>query len=182
MKKIVSIAVSGPNGTGKTTICTNLSRRLQWEHVNVGQEFRRLAEEFNLLIEDFGSVPDEILLQIDELMKNRMANETNTIWDGRLSCFLSRDRPDIFKILCTADFEIRASRTSIRDIIPLEEAKELIIAREDEEKNVFRRLYKLEDPFDLRWIDLVVDTSYNTPQELAEKIIATMGFRVKELD
>ena len=54
-------------------------------------------------------------------------------------------------------------------------AKKKILAREVEEKSVFKRLYKLDNPFDLQWIDLVVDVSNKTPEELGSDIITEMG-------
>ena len=175
MSKYVSLALSGSNSTGKTTLCEVLSNKLGWNHVTVGQEFRRLANEYNLKIEDFGSIPDKILRQVDVIMRERMTNEQKTIWDGRLSCFLARDHKEIYKVLCTASLEVRAHRSSERENISLTEAKQLILNREIEERQVFNRLYGLDNPFDEIWIDLIVDTSRNTPEELAYIVLDSIG-------
>lgn len=168
--------MSGANGTGKTTLCSVLSARLRWKHVKIGEEFRRIAEEFKLDIKDFGSVPDDVLHKVDLIMEEKMAVEKQVVYDGRLSCYLARNRPNIFKILCRANLDVRVERTSIRDNMTIEEAKKQIKAREVEEKKVFKRLYELENPFDLQWIDLVVDSSDKTPEALVSEIIAAIDF------
>jgi len=177
MDKITSIAISGQNSTGKTTLCTVLSKRLQWNHVKIGQVFRGLAKKYNLEIEQFGSVPDDFLMEVDSEMQKRMASETSIIWDGRLSCFYARDRVDIFKIFCKADLEVRSYRASVRDKVTIDVAKGQILSREEEEKRVFTRLYNLEDPYDKQWIDLEVDTSTNTPEEIADFILTIIAQR-----
>lgn len=174
--KISAIAISGANGTGKTTLCSVLSDRLRWKHVNIGQEFRRITEGFKLDIKDFGSVPDDVLQKVDLIMEEKMDEEEHVIYDGRLSCYLARNRPNIFKILCKANLDVRVERTSTRDNITIEEAKKRIQAREVEEREVFKRLYNLENPFDLQCIDLVVDASEKNPEELVNEIFDAIEF------
>jgi len=169
---ITNIAISGPNNSGKTTICNLLSQELGWEHIKIGEEFRKLTDQYNLDIEDFGSIPDEQLMHIDEMMKQRMRKDTHLIWDGRLSCFLAKERQDIFKILCTADFETRVQRASNRMKLDLYKAKIRINQREREENEVFKRLYQLDDPFMASWFDLTIDTSDCTPEQAVDEILS----------
>jgi len=168
--------MSGANGTGKTTLCSVLSDRLQWKHVRIGHEFRRISKELKLEIKDFGSIPDELLREVDLIIDQKMASEEQVVYDGRLSCFLARNRANIFKIVCKADLEIRVKRTATRDNLTIAKARKKILDREMEEKTVFKRLYDLDNPFDHQWIDLVVDASNKTPEELGSDIITEMGF------
>ena len=172
------MAVSGSNSTGKTTLCKVLSMRLNWKHVTVGGEIRKLAEEFNFNIEEFGSLPDEILIEVDNRMRERMTTEKNTIWDSRLSCYLSKDFDKIFKVLCVANINVRTLRSSKRDKISVDDARKLIYKRESEESAVFKRLYGLSNPFNEKWMDLIIDTSYLTPEELAQKVITVLELSI----
>jgi len=181
MNSITSIAISSQNNTGKTTLSSVLSERLQWKHIRIGEEFRKLANEYNLDIEKFGSIPDEKLILIDEIMKKRMSIEEKKIWDGRLSCFLARGRKDILKVFCTADLNVRIIRASIRSNIDHDTAKKQILDREIEEKKVFHRLYHLDNPYDKKWIDLILNTSTNSPSELAQIVIENINLSKRSL-
>ena len=77
----------------------------------------------------------------------------------------------VFKVYCHANLDIRAQRTVQRDNISLNEAKQKIFAREQEENKVYKRLYGISELFNLLWIDLVVDTSFDLPEYLALKVI-----------
>ena len=57
---ITSIAVSGQCSSGKSTLCRVLDKKLGWKHVNVGDEFKRLAVEHGFRIENFGSIPENM--------------------------------------------------------------------------------------------------------------------------
>jgi cytidylate kinase len=104
-------------------------------------------------------------------MKKRMYSQKNVIWDGRLACFLAKDKKDILKVFCKSNFETRVERTSVRDNISLEKARNLILKREKEEAGVFNRLYGLENPYKKEWIDIFLDTSNQSPEALALSLL-----------
>jgi cytidylate kinase len=133
-------------------------------------EFRRLSAIEDLKIEDFGSIPDASLRKVDEQIRQRIQNEVNKIWDGRLTCYLAHDNTRIFKIFCIATFGIRVERCANRDNISLEEANRKVEAHDIEESNVFKRLYGFSNPYNERWVDLQLDTSYASPEILVDKV------------
>jgi len=168
---LLSIAVSGQCSTGKSTLCKVLSKRLNWKYVDIGGEFKNVARRHGLRIEDFGAIPEDKLRKIDKQMQRRMKTETNTVWDSRLSCYLARKNRGVFKVYCRAGFEIRVERTANRDSISMDEAAQKVLARDREEIAVFTRLYGILDPCNEKWIDLIIDTSNNSPEELADRVI-----------
>jgi len=166
-----SLAVSGQCCAGKSTLCRILSKKLKWKHVDVGSEFRKIAKLQGLRIEEFGSIPDEILRNIDDQICHGIETKEYTIWDGRLTCYLARDKTMVFKVYCTANLDIRANRAANRDNISIEEAKKNVLARDAEEARVFKRLYGFSDPYDPKWANLYLDTSSDSPEELANIVI-----------
>lgn len=169
-----SLAVSGQCCSGKSTLCKILSKKLNWTHVNVGNEYRKIARLKGLEIEKFGSIPDTLLRQIDDQIRQRIRNETNTIWDGRLVCFLAHDNMKVFKVYCVADLDVRAMRSGNRDKMPFEKAKRKVLTRDVEEADVFKRLYSILNPYNSKWVNLRLDTSSNSPEELANIVIQAL--------
>lgn len=167
-----SIAISGLCCTGKSTLCQLLSDYLNYEHVDIGQEFKKMAKESGLGIEHFGSLPDAMLRSIDIKIMNRMLSDSSIIWDSRLSCYLAKNYSNIFKIFVYADFETRINRYILRNDISRADAKCIILKREKEEKSVFNRLYSIDDPYHSDWIDFSLDTSRGTPQELLATVLS----------
>ncbi|MCW4049904.1 MAG: cytidylate kinase family protein [Candidatus Bathyarchaeota archaeon] len=172
MSKYNSIAISGLCCTGKSTLCQLLSDYLNYEHVDIGQEFKKMIKKSGLRIEQFGSLPDETLRNMDTQIIKRMRSETDIVWDSRLSCYLARNYPNIFKIFVHADMETRINRYISRNNISRADAEHLILKRENEEKTVFKRLYSIDDPYQSEWVDFSLDTSRNDPQELMEIILS----------
>jgi predicted cytidylate kinase len=165
-----SIAVSGQACSGKSTICSLLAQSLFWKHVNIGAEFRKLANIAGLEIEKFGSVPENQLRKVDQEITQRIRKEPQVIWDGRLACYLSRDINTVFKVYCTLPVEMRIKRLANREKITLSEARGKISDRDSEEKNVFERLYGLSNQFDPQWVNLQIDTS-SSPDELIKQAL-----------
>jgi cytidylate kinase len=60
---------------------------------------------------------------------------------------------------------------ALRDNISLDKAKQKVLAREKEENTVYERLYNISELFDKKWVDLKIDTSHDSPETLALKVI-----------
>jgi cytidylate kinase len=125
-----SIAVSGQACSGKSTICKLLGEKTGWTHVDVGSEFRKLAVNCHLEIEQFGSIPETSLREVDQEIAQRIAKEFNKIWDGRLVCYLSQPVDSVFKVYCTAPMEVRTKRLSQRERISIADASGKIKKRD----------------------------------------------------
>lgn len=169
-----SLAVSGQCCSGKSTLCRVLSKKLNWTHVDVGNEFRKIAKTKGIGIEKFGSIPEKLLRQVDDQIRQRIQTEVNTIWDGRLTCYLAHENMRIFKIYCVADLDVRAERCASRDKMPFEEAKRKVLTRDIEEADVFKRLYGFSNPYNTEWVNLRLDTSYKSSKELASIVIRAL--------
>ena len=169
-----SLTVSGECSSGKSTLCRTLSQRLNWRHVDIGKEFRRISELRGFRIEEFGSVPDPLLRQIDDRIQYRIRTEVDVVWDGRLTCYLARNIIKIFKVYCVADPNVRAKRSANREKISFKEARRNVLARDTEEVDVFKRLYGMSNPYSKKWVNLRLDTSYKPPEELADTVLRAL--------
>jgi cytidylate kinase len=166
-----SLAVSGQCCSGKSTLCKTLSKKLNWAHINVGNEYRKIAKLKSIEIENFGSIPNTLLRKIDDQIHQRIQTEEHKIWDGRLACYLARDNMKVFKVYCVADLDVCAERSVNRDKTPFEQAKRKVLTRDIEEADVFKRLYGISNPYNIKWVNLRLDTSFNFPEELANMVI-----------
>jgi len=73
-----SPAISGQCSSGKSTLSKLLAKKLGWNYVNAGNEFKRLAAEQGLPIEYFGSIPEKVLRAIDIQNEERIKTERNS--------------------------------------------------------------------------------------------------------
>lgn len=58
-----SLAVSGQCCSGKSTLCRVLSKKLNWTHVDVGNEFRKIAKIKGYRNREVWDHPDKLLRQ-----------------------------------------------------------------------------------------------------------------------
>lgn len=154
---MVTVAISGLHGTGKTTAAEALSEKFDLRRVSAGSVFRRLAKERNMSLKEFSSYVEDHP-EIDREMDGKIAREgekDNVLLDARLAGWMAKDA-DI-RILLTAPLEKRVKRISERDGRPYEEVKEETLVREESEKKRYRELYDI-DVDDHSVFDLIINT------------------------
>lgn len=171
------IAISGPAGSGKTTLARLLSELLRIPLISTGIVFRGIAEErgidvlqLNLLAEKDHSID----LQLDSMIVEQAKGMKDCILESRLACLmLRRAGMAPFCIYVNASEEIRASRIGERDGEEFESSLGRMREREKSEKRRYMAIYGM-DPSDERAYDLVLDSSGSPPDELAEKVLGAL--------
>ena len=175
--KINIITISGELASGKGTVTELLSKELNYEIYRNGAYFRKLAKEkgmdvttFNIYVESH----PEIDRQIEKSAAEYAKTHTNLIVDARLGWWVV---PDSFKVYLVVDSDIAANR-AFND--PNRKDTESF-ATVEEQKHDMQERYRLENEryFNLYGVhkedksnyDLVIDTSYMTPEEVKETII-----------
>ena len=174
MKGLV-IAISGPPGSGTTTIGKYVAEKLNLKFFSPGLYFKKLSREKNqskaamkLLKTRFGS-SEALHKHIDELQV-KMAEKGNIVVEGTLSIHFLKNITNL-KIWLDTPLEIRAKRTSKRDRIPWKRLMNEILERERIERKVWKKTYGF-DYFDQKnEADLVLDTSHMTVEKTVRKVL-----------
>ncbi len=171
------ITISGPPGSGKSTLSKILSVRLGLELVSMGDIFRKCAHDRCISLEEFGQIAkcnEKIDREIDEMQK-KIANEKDDILiEGRLSGFLVDAN---LKVWLKAPLEIRAQRIAKREGKQVSKAMAETSEREECERERYLKYYSININ-NLSVYDIIIDSSRWNPEELNEIIEKAAKFRI----
>ena len=154
-----NIALSGDVGTGTTTLGRNVPSTLDWQHVNAGDYFRAYHRERGIPLEKTKEIPEEVDRQLDGQFADDMAVQTEKVFESHLAGWLARDLPKTYKILCITDQRVAMPRIAAREGWSIDEATKYSQQRTRDLNEKFKYLYGVEDPYDPRLFDLVIDTT-----------------------
>lgn len=161
----IVIAVSGPPGSGKTTLAQNLARILGLRYFSTGAIFRRLAKEKGIPLEELSRIA-ETDYSIDRYIDSQAINEARkgrVVLDGHLTAWIARDYADLL-IYVTAPLEIRIQRIAERENRPFQEVLRETLIREKSEKKRYKDIYGI-DVNDLSIFDLIINNKRLNSQE-----------------
>jgi cytidylate kinase len=172
MKKI--IAMSGDIGSGKSSVAAALKEMTAFDVISTGKIQREIAErrgvttlELNKISQTDRSIDDEIDSYVIEIGKTR----DNLIIDSRLAWhFIST----AYKVFLSVEPRIGAERVfnasrSDENNPSFDATLENNLKRQDFEDKRFYDLYSVNFRNHNNY-DLVIDTSYVTPESVASKI------------
>jgi cytidylate kinase len=174
MAKIISI--TGDLGSGKSTVSSILCKQLNYEYIYTGKIQRDIALKYNMTtleLNKYSETHPEIDEEIDSTFKS-LNDSANLIVDSRLAWFFI---PQSFKVFLKTDLTVAANRISgdsqrgNEKYSSKEDAINKITARKASENKRYMELYGA-DCSDLSNFNLIVDTSYITPEQVAETILA----------
>jgi len=175
----MKITISGPPGSGTTTLAEHLAHRHGYILISAGELFRQMAKEKGLDIAQFGkSAENESAIDalIDARQKEVAAGHNDVIIEGRLSGWMIEDAD--LRIWLTAPPSVRAKRIVQRDGGDEYEARKKTIEREECEYRRYRKYYKININ-DLSPYNLVIDTELWNPDQLAGIVDLAMGYLKK---
>src|SRR5437867_12774993 len=135
---LMIVAVSGPPGSGKTTVAERIAKTHRYELVSVGALFRERADDFSMSLEKFGRYAEGHPVIDQELDANAlrrvgalMKEGKDVVVDGRLQPWLLKKNG----IPCLTDpidapFGVRADRIAGREGKSLDQSKKALRERE----------------------------------------------------
>jgi cytidylate kinase len=177
----MELTVSGPIGSGKSTIAKFLAARLDARYLSTGDIFRENARKHGMTVEafnEFAETHPEVDVDQDNYLIERMKTSDRLVIDSRLAGWLSYiNWIGAFRIYITADDKTRVERISGREKITPDLAAVLISRREKSEAKRYRDLYGI-DIGDTTIYDIVLDTTNMKPEDAVNMIIE----RNKELN
>lgn len=169
------ITISGPPGSGKTTVARIVANHISAELISAGSFFRKIASEMGISVvelnrraeSDFSidsKLDSEILRRV---LEARNANR-NVIVESHIAGWLLKEY-STFSIYLNAPVEERARRISIRDKMSFNDALLEIFRREFSHYTRFMQYYGI-DISDISLFDLSINTKKMKPEEIASLV------------
>ena len=174
--KNIKISLAGDLGSGKTTVGKLLAARLGAQIYSTGTIQRKIATEMGMTtleLNKYSETHPEIDDRIDDGLRALDKEETDVIIDSRMAWHFV---PASFAVYMAADPVVSAKRimNAGRESEPfssLEEAVRSVGERRKSEMLRYEKLYGVNIK-DLENYDYVIDTSFVSPETVAEHIAA----------
>lgn len=173
------ISLAGDLGSGKSTVSKILIERLGATYYSTGAICRAIASKHGMSIVEMNVYMEthpEIDKEIDDGLRALSDIEENMIIDSRMAWHFVRDT---FRVYMTTELAesakriLRAGRAEEK-AATVEETAQNIRARKASERKRYAEQYGV-DCKDLGNYDLVVDSTFATPEEVAECILTAFA-------
>ena len=169
------ITISGPAGSGKSTVAAGLAERLGSEHISGGDIFRDLAAERDLTPLELNKLAEEdeaIDLDLDRRQRELATGREDLVLESRLAGWMAGNEAD-FRIWLDAPLDIRIERIAAREDKPIATAREETVERADSEALRYREYYGI-DIDELEIYDLALNTARFSPGAVLDVVITAV--------
>ena len=169
------LTISGPAGSGKSTVAAALAEELGYDHVSGGDIFRELAAERDLTpleLNRLAEEDDQIDRDLDRRLRELAASRDDLVLESRLAGWMAGDHAD-FRIWLDAPLSVRAERIADREDKPVDVAREETRKRSDSEALRYEEYYGI-DIEDLSIYDLALNTARFSPGGVLDVILTTV--------
>jgi cytidylate kinase len=175
----MKVTISGPPGSGTTTLARSIAEKHHFELISAGEVFRDLAKERGLSVAEFGELAERditIDALIDVRQKEVAKEKDNIVVEGRLSGWMVEEAD--LRIWLTAPLACRAKRIANRDGMDEYTAREITLQREESERKRYHNYYKIEIE-DLSPYHLVMNSELWSGEALAAIVDLALGYLKK---
>ncbi len=170
-----NITISGKICTGKSTLRTLLAKKLGWHTFSTGELFREYVKKHGLTLEDASEQNNVLTRKIDNQVRDILRQKSHLIVDSWLAGVTAQDIPHVLKVLLVCKDTIRYKRFAKRESLPYTEAKTKVEERFANWEHKLRKIYRRNNFMDERLFDLVIDTSYITPNAVASRVLSRLS-------
>jgi cytidylate kinase len=174
-KKIV-ICVSGMTGSGKSTVAKRLADKYGLDYFSGGNALKTLAQEegYNPDVTGWWETAEGLKFlqqrmedpafdkRIDEQLLE-LAKQGNVVLDSWTMPWLLNEG---FKVWLEASPQVRAKRVMNRDSISIEEAMKALTEKDEQTRQIYKKLYGFDLGNDLSPFNLVLATDELEPGEV----------------
>lgn len=165
------ITISGPAGSGKSTVATGLAETLGYEHVSGGDIFRELADERGLTPLELNRLAEEdesIDRDLDRRQRELAATHDDLVLESRLAGWMAGDHAD-FRVWLDAPLDVRVARIADREDKPIETAREETVQRAASEAIRYEEYYDIDiETFEI--YDLSLNTARFSPDSVLDVV------------
>lgn len=173
------ITISGPPGSGTTSLARLIAQREGMELISAGEMFREIARERKIDLAELGKIAENdtsIDALIDVRQKEIARTKENIVIEGRLSGWMVEEAD--LKVWLTASVSCRAKRISQRDGLDEYSARMQTISRESCEARRYMNYYGI-DIKDLSPYHIVLNSELWSADELCEIVRLALSFLKK---
>jgi cytidylate kinase len=167
------ITISGPPGSGKTTVGRLVAKALGFPFGSTGETFRALAAERKVSLAKFSEMAEKdhsIDVELDRRIVKSIAEPM--VLEGRLAGHMcARNGIPAFKIWVDAPVAVRSARIAEREKKKPAAVRKAMLVREKSESSRYRDIYGI-DFGDTSVYDLVLDSRTESAEALAKFVVA----------
>jgi len=171
------VAISGRSGCGNTTVSTLVAEKKGYPLINF--TFRNLAKERGIDFWTFCKMAEEddsIDRELDARQVAMALAEDNCVLGSRLAIWVLQEAD--LKVYLQASLDERVRRIRTREGGTWQERLEETRRRDAYDTARYKRIYGIDNT-NPSVADLVIDTDYLFPEEVAEKIVTEITSRIK---
>ena len=171
--KYQKILISGKRCTGKTTLFWDLQKKLAWPTFSTSQFLRDFIYTHGISrgLKQVEDKSQEITQEIDQRTTSLLKANSPVIVETRAFGQIFDQFPDTLKILLVCDDQERIKRSSFRQTISLQKAKKRLFKKDKEWFEKMKSLYQRDDFFELKYYDLVIDTTSLVKKEVLNLVL-----------
>jgi len=177
------VTISGPPGSGKSTVASTLADHLDYDHVSGGDIFRGLAEDRGMTLEEFNELAEEdpqIDKDLDRRLRETARDRDDVVLESRLAGWMAGEYADI-KIWLDAPMSVRARRIAEREDKTPAAARAETEKRENSETQRYEEYYAI-DFDDITIYDLSVNTARWGPDAVTDIVLDAVDAYQPERD